>query len=690
MSQDKAAKPMCFNQREQNIDAKCFAYVNCLDECSFSFQHTDTSNNGLYVCLCDRLPLSSRFADVHWERTGHSIYLRVVRDPQSGSTRYRLLRLPTMRMIPLEVDFDVDGYKVKAGDGITELPQSIVKAITDTLMNMSSADSFSALDKVEMTPQMTEHAEAVLATVDGEVPFSFTPIKSIGGRSSYLSTICEALFFMPEFREVYGKSTNITQIFERGPENPALSAVMQMAKLGSGLFSSTYNSMRGGVPPITLKRLLDMAMEVPSNLVGKEQDPSFSFEELINLLISEEYKFFRMSSCHALSFQFANEDRIVSDKTQLVAYRWKNDVVLRLPIPKVEGGKVSFYHCLNKFVEPKVYEHPAFTGEFAAHYTRSLATFPIMLAISLDRLDRSGNSVDETPVDMPEEIDLDSLRSHGGVQPSEEFWDENPDVPNSFAFKVGSFEYMEHFYVGKRMLLRTADPVLLRLMSNAGYSEEDASKAIVIAQDKWQKEHPGVLGTVDVKDALLWLLKNQSDLGLYFNDNCETDDGDSQKKASRARASSAEDRSDLENQLIGSGFNPKHVKKALRIFTNSYDRAVEYILSNMDQLLTEDEREAEEEKRRLEREREERIQKMLNRKAQRRKPKYPPNSGQSQYEVFAVISHISTESSLNHFVLHVRCPVSSKWILCDGARFALAEKPPLDSGCFYLYRQKSQ
>jgi len=366
------------------------------------------------------------------------------------------------------------------------------------------------------------------------------------------------------------------------------------------------------------------------------------------------------------------------------------EVVLRLPIPEA-AGVVDAELCMTKFMTPRKMEHPAFTGDLAAKYTRTLARFPELLAISLDRLDRSGNLVNDTRVVMPHSLDVSQLRSTGGLQPSEEFWDDYPDVPNSTALKVGSPEYIEHFYVGKKSLLRTVDTVLLRLVCNAGYSEDVASKAIVVMQDKWQKEHPGVLGTVDVKDVLLWLLKNMDEIGLYFADNCDNDDDDVGKLNSSRDNTAEETMSSLEKQLIGTGFNPRHVKKALRIFTNSYDRAVDYIINNMDQLLTEDEKEAEEEKRRIERERQERMQKILNRKAQRRKPKYPANKSRSIYNIFAVISHVSTESSLNHFVLHVHVPDNdgnSKWVLCDGARCALAAEPPLDSGCFYIYRQK--
>jgi len=90
------------------------------------------------------------------------------------------------------------------------------------------------------------------------------------------------------------------------------------------------------------------------------------------------------------------------------------------------------------------------------------------------------------------------------------------------------------------------------------------------------------------------------------------------------------------------------------------------------------------------------LRRIAQEKMNQRIPKFKANSDNPDYEICAVITHITTESSLNHFVLHVRIPgvdpdsESPKWILCDGTTFALANNAPMDTACFYLYRQKSK
>jgi len=344
---------------------------------------------------------------------------------------------------------------------------------------------------------------------------------------------------------------------------------------------------------------------------------------------------------------------------------------------------------------PKPLTEPPFTGACSAFSSLTLAMFPKFLAISLDRLDKSGNMVNDTPVAMPEKLDVGLLRSGGGIQSFEEFWDECPDYPfgPDGIFKVGSLEYMQHFNVGKRNLLSTVDPLILKMICNAGFSDFDARKAVFMTQQEYDKAHPGTRGSVTADDVFKWLLTHRDLLGLYFADSCDIDPEEESNEQAVAAVDPMEELTDVGRQMVGTGFNIRHVKKAMLFFPNNFDRAVEYILSNMEQILTEEKKDQEEEKKRKEREAEERRKKLEDAKARKRQPKYTPNRSQSEYEVFAVISHVSTENSLNHFVLHVRIParnghfMNSKWILCDGARFALAAEPPLDSGCFYLYRQ---
>jgi len=173
--------------------------------------------------------------------------------------------------------------------------------------------------------------------------------------------------------------------------------------------------------------------------------------------------------------------------------------------------------------------------------------------------------------------------------------------------------------------------------------------------------------------------------------SAEEEEDESKKKAESEP--SWDNLNDVCKQLIGMGFSEKHAKKASSVHYNNITRAIDDILSNLDQLLAEDEREEEAERKRIEQERAERQKRIMDRRARLRKAKYPANSDRSKYDVFAVISHVSTEESLNHFVLHVLVhddtDSTDKWVLCDVSKCAVAPKPPMDTGCFYLYRKSS-
>jgi len=617
-----------------------------------------------------------------------------------------------MRMIPLAVSTEADGVKVRADDGVTKLPESIVKVLAETIARLSPSDPAPANDSVEITPKMKAHADEVLATVEGRLPMEFTGMKSLGGRTSYLSAVMQALFAIPEFRNTYGKSNNAAAMHQKGPENPSLSPVMQFCKFGYGLCSGRYLSMRGGIPPSSIKKLADLRLLLPAELTRLEQDPALSFEAIIKALKEEEPAFLRENWRCSNLFYFPVEERVEVDKNHEVAFKWKDSFVLRLPIPPMaesaEGSAaIPVNICLTGYMADIPLEHFKYPGtgeECTARVRRKLARFPSILAVSLDRLDRSGNMINDTPVDMPESLNVSALRSQGGAQQDEldRFLYDCPDVlvPERPNLKPGSWEYMEYYHIGKKMALQQANPSLVQELKDCGFREEDVRKAIIISQKLWERKNPDKPdGVVSAEEVILWLMENKQYLPLYFADTSEPEEQEEEDEEKELFISAVPQvtLTVSERQLVGMGFNLKHAKKALTRMGGNVERAVDWILNNMDMLLSEDERDLEAEREKRQKEHEERMRHRQELKLAQRIPQYPANNDSSQYEVFAVISHVSTPTSLNHFVLHVRAPdtpsstpgeSSPKWILCDGTNFSLAKTAPMTSACFYLYRKK--
>ena len=88
---------------EHAMEEMCPTIALCPCECCFSFENAATSSSGVLVCLADGLPFCQRFADQHWERTGHTLYLRCAIDAATETARFWLVRLPTLRSLPLSV-----------------------------------------------------------------------------------------------------------------------------------------------------------------------------------------------------------------------------------------------------------------------------------------------------------------------------------------------------------------------------------------------------------------------------------------------------------------------------------------------------------------------------------------------------------------------------------------------------------
>ena len=740
MPQDNAKRPMCFTAQERGIDGQGVAVSVPTHECCYSFHRADTSADGLLWCLADGVAVSAHYTDLHWEKTGATLYLRVVRDPATRETRFRLVRVPTQRMIPLAVAPGAPGalptVRADAG-GATVLPPALTRTLAHLIARLTPGFTPSSAnaseEATEPTPEDAEDAAAILATSTVPLPPQLhrAGVGAVGGHTDALGAVCQALFALPEVRAVYARAGVASSLFHAGPPSPAMSAVLQLAKLGPALCSSSSSSSSSSsapaapqaprtLVPATLQRMLDLSG------TDAHSPPARVLAALLAALEADEPAYIAAPARCAPLFRFPVEQRVECDRTGAVAYQWADQHVLELPVPAptgtAEAEVVDGAACLAAWTAPvraEHFRHPLFEAEGTAHVTRALARFPRVLAVALARFDAAGTRVCRTRVAMPAVLDADALRAHGGAQNDEQYIYDcppvrlpgcagAPDVAPEPACEPGSLAYMERYYVSRRAMLEHADRALVAALTEMGYREEDARKAAVIVDAERAARKGSNEGNNDDDDdddggarleaAVRWLVRHRSDAGLFFADSSSSsssNDSSSVAGAGTARqqfarsAVPAGPMTDAMREMVAMGFCERYARKALAARYNSVDRAAEWVVDNLQRLVQEDARDDEAERQKAEDARQTQLELQAESRLRQREPKYPANTDSARYELLAVVSCCATAAARSHYVAHIRVPGADDkpvWVLCDGAHLAVADAPPLDRGCLYLYR----
>lgn len=748
MPEDHAKGQMLFAPTEANLDEKRVAASIVTDECCYSFHHADTSADGLLWCLCDGVALSAHFTDLHWEKTGHTLYLRVVRDAATGETRFRLVRVPTLRMIPLAVvPSPAPGAlpTVRADDGgATTLPRHLAHTLArlvDRIMPGLAAEEHpnpeQASSPAAPSRKDAEDAAAILAATEAPLPQQLHRAGLLGadGGADALGAVCQALFALPEVRAVYARASVGSSLFFAGPANPAASAVLQLCKLGTALCSedaAAQEQPSRSLVPAALQHTLALGGTPPGST------PARVLAALLTALDVDEPAYLAEGARCASLFRFPVEQRVECDRTHAVAYQWINKYLIELPIPdsaapeasaasaaaaapaaaseeqgqngKSKNRKVKASECVAAWMAPVLAEHfqnPLFEAEGTAHVTRALARFPRVLAVALDRFDGAGHKVCRTRVAMPEVLDAGALRAHGGVQNDEQYIYDCPPVRLDGAVPApacepGSLAFVEHYFVGKKGMLEHADPALVSALTDLGFPEADARKAVVIVGARQRGNNDGNNdadgnATARLEAAVQWLIEHRDDVGQFFVDPVAQERANECPIARLQFGRSAVPpglMSDRLRRMVALGFSARHARKALSARYANVERAVEWIEANLRQLVQEDALEDKAERHQAEAARHRELEAQVERKRQQRVPKYPVNADNARYELAAVVSHCTTADARDRYVAHIRVPPeggdgkddTSVWVLCNGATIAVAPAPPLDRGCLYLYR----
>lgn len=275
------------------------------------------------------------------------------------------------------------------------------------------------------------------------------------GNSCYLNSVMQVVFNVPDFIQRYVSKSD--DIFEHSPYDPVNDFNVQMAKLGSGLWSGKYSSIgedsldtgANGIKPTMFK-----------NLIGKNH-PDFSTkqqqdaQEFLLHLISVIERNSRGQINPTEAFKFQIEDRVECLSSKKVKYSYRDEFVLPLMIPldqatnldevrkyeedkaraESEGcrlpddalvrPKISLRACLDKFAEPEMVEQfysTALNDKTVASKRTRMSTMPDYLFIHLKkftlRADWTPMKLDVS-VECPDELDVSFLRGTG-LLPNEE------------------------------------------------------------------------------------------------------------------------------------------------------------------------------------------------------------------------------------------------------------------------------
>jgi ubiquitin carboxyl-terminal hydrolase 5/13 len=304
---------------------------------------------------------------------------------------------------------------------------------------------------------------------------------------------------------------------------------------------------------------------------------------------------------------------------------------------------VPFEACVEAWAADETIEgfmSPATGTRTTAVKRTRFATFPQYLVLQMRRYvvgpDWQPRKLDAL-VSVPEQLDLGTLRSVGGLQAGEEPLLEAESAAPAAPKKA------------------EADPVVLASLVSMGFPEHKARRAAIAT------------GNRNLDAAAEWLLSHLDD----------PDDAADPTPPPEAPAVAAPppppptgEHAEEVATLMAMGFTERAVRRAFSETKNDMNRAADWLLSHADELAEEAASEPQP-------------------AAPARKgpppPLFPKNEMPSKYELVAFISHIGKATQSGHYVAHIK--KDGRWILFNDEKVAISEDPPRDLGYLYFFRR---
>lgn len=509
------------------------------------------------------------------------------------------------------------------------------------------------------------------------------------------------------------------------------------------------------VRPFMFKRLIGKNHNEFSS--ARQQDASEFYQHFLDRLCAAEYSGAQnrlMDSGENVAdflstgglFSFEVEERLQCQQSNKLRYMEKVENMLSLPIPlekatntksyqeyedrndkrqklnEANGKKkdddaeepvkleIPFKECLDSFTadeEISDWLSPATSKKGTALKRTRFRSFPEYLVVQLKKYTYDPATLNPKKLDvivkMPEELDLEELRSKGKVD-GEELLPENDD--NDAVDPMDTSEPVPEPAVDP-----TPDATIVSKLVEMGFTENGAKRACLATNNS------------GIDDGMTWLLSHVDDADLNdplpdstaaaaSSSNSPPENasvqslmsmGFNERQAKAALAannnqvdrsvewlfkygndeaalSAASEQNDLPQEALNSlkamGFSEKQAQAALVKNNNVVDRAVTWLFSHGDDLDTAVEAALKEDAENLS---------ASTQDVEAVGKKYVDGAG--KYRLMGFASHIGSSPNCGHYVAHIF--KDGKFVLFNDSKVAVSKNPPKDLGFLYLYRRAS-
>ena len=495
----------------------------------------------------------------------------------------------------------------------------------------------------------------------------YTGIRNLGN-TCYVASVMQVLYHIPSISSLY---TNAFSSF-CDTLNPLSIDIhnnvsFQTSKLFHGLKSAMYStpekseSFIEGISPLSFKRCVGRNHVEFST--GNQQDAQefmlhfFSLVEKNSLLFGEDF---------TKQFQFTIQEKIVCEVSKTVRYDNRKDNMLSLFVPmdkainldevkkfeelkaqlKSEGKdpdvsqivipKVPLSALLTSFSDKQVIENfrsPAAGNSLvqASKFT-SMTTFPKFLVVHVRRFAVSEDwrpTKLEVSIDMPELIDLSSLRSIPKSD-NEVLMPETSSAPE--------FQFSDSIISG---------------LTSMGFSTEACKRAC------YHSKNAGV------EQALEWLMMHLEDPDLNDPFNLPNSSGSSNNSQNSGTQVSEESIA----LVMSMGFERIQAVNALKNTNNDVERAIDWIFSHLEESMQPEQNQPKE------------------------ADTQPPSGSRqiqidmnpAKYKLLSFVSHMGPSASCGHYVAHIK--IQDRWVLFNDEKVVVSSNVPKDLGYLYFYER---
>ncbi|CAL2028774.1 unnamed protein product [Caenorhabditis brenneri] len=507
-----------------------------------------------------------------------------------------------------------------------------------------------AKSTIEMELDMNEKWEWAKCTEDGAV---LEPIYGPGytglintGSSCYMNSVLQALIQVDSFCERYGEVAIDT--FLRCPiEDIHTDFNCQFSKVIRAMLSGDYSSeadpSHNSIKPLQFKRVA--AGNHREFSTSKQQD----VEEYIRFLfekISENTRDPMLDPTDSLKFQTWNRFEDVA--TQKVRYTSQEEVILRLPIPELQGMLKPIPESEGRFtVDMMDAIRGAFDKQFVEGYkspitgeakgatnTMSFKTFPDFLFFQVSKFAYTNEGIQkklDLEFEVCEDLDLTEYRGTGQKDNEEALPEDAPTGPAAPQIPANVLAVAEQ--VQMMGFLRNS------CIRAAYYSNGNAEVAT-----NWLMEH---MDDADINDEFVMPSANPTARGAPIRQV------DPDNVAS----------------IVEMGFSNHQATYALKQVATVAE-AIEWLFANMDNIPDESAAAASDAP-------------APSTGGASSSKTYSDGSG--KYKLIGMISHMGSRPDSGHYVAHML--KDGKWVLFNDEKVALSQDPPKKLAYIYLYKR---